>query len=745
MQDKRIWTDKPLMLTDEERENPRKEAGRWELEAYPIGNGRLGCTAFGDPSCERIQFNQDAFWVGNECNTGAYQPFGDVHVQFNHGEYTDYSRALDVGKAVQTISYQADGVTYKRECFASHPSQVIVVRFTSDTSAALSGKISMSNVHDIPVSVEQDSIAMVGDTSNLWYWRMLLENPDRLLADREYTSDQCIALDFEARVKILHAGGEIAADGASISFSHCDSLTLVLAAETNYIADRSKGWREGNPSEKVKSILERAISLSYQDLLTEHIADYQTIYGRMSLELGEVDDTFAKLKTSERLVRYRTAMAQGQVPDDRGLESLLYHYARYLMISSSRPGHGALPTNLQGIWCIYRKPPWRCDFHTDINIQMNYWFTSASNLADCFAPFANWVDSIRDVRKEETRKVLGVERGWLMRSENGIFGGSTWHIQKGDSAWICQNLWDHYTFTLDQQYLAERAYPVMKEISEFWLDHLKELPDGTLVVPEGRSPEHGPVGVDGVTYDQQLCWDLFNNTVQASALLHVDEDLRAELINKRDRLLQPQVGRWGQLQEWMEDIDDPDDDHRHINHLIGVYPGYHINKEKNAELALAARVSLLARQKCGAEHPGWSKAWKACMFARLHDSDMAYRELSEIISTKIYDNLWATHPPFQIDCNFGYAAGVNEMLIQSHTGQIVLLPALPKAWPDGRVKGLRVRGGYEVDMVWSNGRLVSVIIRNASGSSDPITISYGEKSTSVSIPNGGSRDVYAAL
>jgi alpha-L-fucosidase 2 len=299
-----------------------------------------------------------------------------------------------------------------------------------------------------------------------------------------------------------------------------------------------------------------------------------------------------------------------------------------------------------------------------------------------------------------------------MRSENGIFGGSTWHIQKGDSAWLCQNLWDHFTFTQDKAYLERYAYPVMKEICEFWLDHLKELPDGTLVAPGGRSPEHGPVGVDGVTYDQVLCWDLFTNTMEACATLGVDDEFRRELTAKRDRLLVPKIGRWGQLQEWMEDIDDPKCDHRHLSHLICVHPGRQVHPTTTPALAVAAKVSLVARRDCGPEHPAWSRVWKACMFARLFDGEAAFGELASLFDKHVYANLWTVHPPFQIDANFGYAAAVNQMLVQSQQGVIHLLPALPKAWATGCVTGLRARGGFELDVAWKDGRVTSYSIRS---------------------------------
>ena len=788
-----LWTDSPVALDDIENLTEFKERNLWEQSVYPVGNGRLGCTLFGNPKRERIQFNQDSLWVGNEHNTGAYQPFGDVYVELDAGcgmqdagcgttpqvaqaggqvvdsesgdtqvegcGYSDYRRELDMDRAVQTISYRVGETTFKRECFASYPAQVIVMRFSADFPGAHSGRIYLGNCHDIPTTAETDTLIMRGDTGCLYFWRKILAEPSRLIADREYASPRNIDLDFDARVRVVHEGGTCRVEGNTLVFENCDSLTLILAAETNYVADRDRGWREGDPHEKVATLIDAVAARPFDDLLREHIADYQSAFNRMDLALGGSPETASQQPTPERLKAYQEQVAAGTCPADRGLETLLYQYARYLMISSSRPGHGALPTNLQGIWCIARHPSWRCDFHTDINIQMNYWFTSVANLTDCFEPLAQWIDSIRDVRKEETRAVLGVERGWLTRSENGIFGGSTWHFQKGDSAWLCQNLWDHFTFTMDEEYLSRYAYPVMKEICEFWLDHLKELPDGTLVAPDGRSPEHGPVGVDGVTYDQVLCWDLFTNTIAATETLGVDPEFRQELIAKRNRLLKPRIGRWGQLREWMEDIDDPEDDHRHINHLICVYPGGQVTPAGTPELAEAAKTSLVARRDHGQGHPGWSRVWKACMFARLLDGDAAYKELATTLGTHIYGNLWAVHPPFQIDANFGFAAAVNEMLVQSHqtggkdpktqrpkdpnmeiltaTSYIIhLLPALPKAWPEGEARGLRVRGNCEVDISWTKGKLVQAAVRHLGSEPIEVTVRYKDLTRAITVVPG---------
>jgi alpha-L-fucosidase 2 len=746
MEKQMLWSDSPVVIPPKLLQSLRGCDNYWAEHVYPLGNGRLGCTVFGDPMVERIQFNEDSLWVGNEDCTGGYQPFGDVYVEFGHKDFTNYHRALDISRAVQSVSYTAGGVNYTREYFASHPAQAMIYRFSADKKGALSGNVRLDTLHlsamsrsqlknsqaekEITLSASNNTLTLKGNTDALFFWQLHLQQPERIRGAREYASDKNITLDFEAQVRVLHEGGTVKTVDNKVVFEQCDSLTLILVADTNYLNQRKAGWRTTHPHQRISAQLEAAEKKPYKELLSEHVADYQKLYGRFSLRLGTVNTQTINKTTAERIKQYKP----GTDPD---LESLIYQYARYLMISCSRPGHGALPANLQGLWLFTVRPAWRCDYHTDVNLQMNYWFVDQANLSECFTPLAEWLDSIREVRKEETLKVLGVKRGWLMRSENGVFGGSTYFFQKGDSAWISQNLWDHYAFTQDKEYLKRYAYPMMKEISEFWLDHLKPLPDGRLVVPDGRSPEQGPEKSDGVAYDQQLCWDLFNNVIEASAALGMDAEYRQELIAKRDKLEAPKIGKWGQLQEWQADLDDPKNQHRHISHLIGVFPGRQIHPTITPEWAAAAKISLQAR---GAGPTGWSKIFRGLLSARLLDPETAYQRLSEVINEKTHGNLWMTHPPFQIDANFGYAALVNEMLLESHLGVLRLLPALPKAWSDGKVMGLRARGGYEVDMEWKSGSLVHAVIRNVSSATGECTVRYGDRSQKMIIPCGETKD-----
>jgi alpha-L-fucosidase 2 len=707
-------------------------ATNWMTQALPIGNGQMGAMIFGGIQQEHIQFNEESLWIGDEKDTGAYQAFGDVFVEFNRADGTNYHRQLDLERAVHTVTYESGGVKFCHEAFASYPAKVLVFHFTADQPGALTGAVSLTDMHAGKILAEKNQLTSAGSLQGYTYQGGSAKNSQPPYA---------IALQYEAQLAVLSDGGTTSIEGNKISFKNATSVTLLLAAGTDFVQDRSRGWRGELPHKKVSARIAAAAARSWNDLLAEHLRDYTALFDRVKIELGQ--SSASALPTDKRLIKVQ----QPSSPDP-GLEALLFQYGRYLMISSSRPG--GLPANLQGKWNNQNYPPWRCDYHTDINVEMNYWLADVANLSECFEPYVRWIDSIRAVRTEATRKAFG-KRGWLMRGESGLFGGSTWDWVPGASAWLLQNSFDHYRFTGDRDYLRRFAYPAMKEVCEYWLDSLQAQPDGTLITPTGLSPEHGPKE-PGIAFDQQQVWDLFTSTIEAADALGVDADFRAQLADQRAHLLAPKIGKWGQLQEWMEDRDDPNDHHRHQSHLVALHPGRQISPLTTPELAKAAGVSLNAR---GDESTGWGAVWKMSLWARLFDGDRAHKLSTYLIRPcrsqregysggGLYPNLLDVCPPFQIDGNFGYPAAVCEMLLQSHENQIQLLPALPKAWPAGSVSGLRARGGYAVSEAWKDGKLVTATIQNISGSGK-IPVRYGDKLIQLTLKPGETRTLDAML
>lgn len=712
-QDLKLWYGQP--------------AQKWSAEALPLGNGRLGCMVFGGVARERIQFNEDSLWTGDQNPTGdygamgAYQNFGDLLLelpgtQLPTGKQVPegYQRALSLAEAESRVTFLQEGVTHTRTAFASRPDHVIVLRWTASRAGAVSGTLKLQGAHGETTKGDGTTLAFSGTLKN--------------------------GLAYEARVRVLAKGGTVEGTGSALELRGCDEALILLAAGTSYVMDWERKYHGAAPGERLGQQLAAAAGRTYQDLRARHLADYQPLFGRVAVSWGESTPAVRALPTDRRLVAYRDS---GTDPE---LEALLFQMGRYLLISCSRrPG---LPANLQGLWNDSNTPPWSSDYHANINVQMNYWPAEPANLPECHEPFFDLIRSqLEPWRKatqadKEFRLPVGPTRGWTLRTSHNITGGLGWKWDKTANAWYCLHLWEHYAFGGDKTFLATTAYPILKEVTEFWQDHLKALPDGRLVVPKGWSPEHGP-DEDGVSYSQEIVWDLFNNYVEAADVLGLDKPYRDLIAGLRDKLVTPQIGRWGQLMEWMTDRDDPKDQHRHTSHLFAVYPGRQISLAKTPELAKAAAISLAARGEAGDSRRSWTWPWRCALWARLGNADNAQRMIRGLLTYNILPNLFGNHPPFQMDGNFGITAGICEMLVQSQAGEIALLPALPKAWPTGRVQGLSARGGFEVDLAWRDGHLTEVTLRSKRG--QPCQLRYGEKKVQLNLPAGGTARLNAAL
>ncbi|MBV4205731.1 glycoside hydrolase N-terminal domain-containing protein [Bacteroides salyersiae] len=772
-----IWFDTPNSLdgraiwlrADGSGMNPDRE---WENASLPIGNGSLGANILGSVAAERITLNEKTLWKGGPNTAGGADYYWKVNKQsasvmeeirqaFTDGDYekaelltrknfnglahyeegdetpfrfgsfttmgeiyvetglseigmSDYYRALSLDSAMAVVSFKKDNTRYMRKYFISYPDSVMAMKFTANKT----GKQNLV-LRYCPNSEAKSSLR-ADDTDGLLYTGVLENN----------------GMKFAIRIKAITKGGTTTVEQDRLIVKDADEVVFLLTADTDYKMNFQPDFKDpktyvgSDPEQTTRKTMEGAIRKGYDELYRAHEADYTSLFNRVKLQLNP-EVTARNLPTNLRLANYRKGQA------DYRLEELYYQYGRYLLIACSRPGN--MPANLQGMWHNNLNGPWRVDYHNNINIQMNYWPACSTNLGECTRPL---VDFIRSLVKPgaETAKAYFNARGWTASISANIFGFTSplssedmsWNFNPMAGPWLATHIWEYYDYTRDKEFLKSTGYDLLKSSAQFTVDYLWHKPDGTYTAAPSTSPEHGPVD-EGTTFVHAVVREILLNAIEASKVLGVDKKERKEWEYVLAHLAPYKIGRYGQLMEWSRDIDDPEDEHRHVNHLFGLHPGHTLSPVTTPELAQAARVVLEHR---GDGATGWSMGWKLNQWARLQDGNHAYKLYGNLLKNGTLDNLWDTHAPFQIDGNFGGTAGITEMLLQSHMGFIQLLPALPDAWQDGSVSGICARGGFEVNLSWKDGKLAEAVVTSEKGV--PCTVRYEDKTLSFKTKNGSS-------
>ena len=765
-----IWFDTPNSLTGQAvwlRSNGNRGANldrEWESRSLPIGNGSLGANILGSVAAERITLNEKTLWRGGPNTSGGADYYWNVNKQsapilkeirqaftegngekaaqltrknfnglaayeekdehpFRFGSFTtmgelyietdlselrmkNYRRILSLDSAMAVVQFDKEGVQYRRKYFISYPDSVMAMEFSADKAGKQNLVLSYA-----PNPEAQSNIRTDG-TDGLVYTGVLNNN----------------GMKFAFRIKAIAKGGTVIAQNDRLIVKGADRVVFLLTADTDYKMNFNPDFKNpktyvgDDPELTTQSMMNQALLKGYETLANNHKADYTALFNRVKLTLNP-DVTGSDLPTYQRLANYR----KGQ-PDFR-LEELYYQFGRYLLIASSRPGN--LPANLQGMWHNNLDGPWRVDYHNNINIQMNYWPAGPTNLSECTWPL---IDFIRGLVKpgEKTAQAYFAARGWTASISANIFGFTSplsseimaWNFNPMAGPWLATHIWEYYDYTRDRNFLKEVGYDLIKSSAQFTVDYLWHKPDGTYTAAPSTSPEHGPVD-EGATFVHAVVREILLDAIEASKVLGVDSRERKHWQEVLAHLVPYKIGRYGQLLEWSKDIDDPNDKHRHVNHLFGLHPGRTLSPVTTPELAKAARIVLEHR---GDGATGWSMGWKLNQWARLQDGNHAYTLFGNLLKNGTLDNLWDTHAPFQIDGNFGGTAGVTEMLLQSHMGFIQLLPALPDAWKDGLVSGLCAKGNFEVSISWKNNRLDEAILVSKAGT--PCTVRYGDKTLS---------------